>query len=144
MVSPSLLPIAPTSVNSALRKSAWSDSGTPSKSAMINIANGFANAPMNSQLPPPSAATYWRSASRQMNSSFSLRRFGVIIRDSRARCAVCTGGSNVGSWSKNGISSRCAAINPDTSASPKSCSGTGKPGKGPVTEMHDANRSVSL
>ena len=49
-----------------------------------------------------------RSASTHMASSFSLRRFGVISRISRARWLVCVGGSRVGSWSLNGISSRCS------------------------------------
>ena len=75
-----------------------------------------------------------------MNSSFSLRRFGVISRISSARCAVCTGGSNVGSWSLIGSSSRCASMSALTS-SPSS--GTGNPGNGPVTELHDENVAVS-
>ena len=37
-----------------------------------------------------------------MNSSFSRSRFGVMSRISSARCAVCFGGSNEGSWSLNG------------------------------------------
>ena len=45
-----------------------------------------------------------------MNSSFSLRRFGVMRRINNARCAVCFGGSNVGSWSLNGSASRCSSM----------------------------------
>ena len=76
-----------------------------------------------------------------MNSSFSLRRFGVISRIRRARWSVCTGGSSVGSWSLIGSSSRCCSMSSVTS-SPSS--GTGKPGNGPVTAVHDENVSVSL
>ena len=75
-----------------------------------------------------------------MNSSFSLSRFGVISRISSARCAVCIGGSSVGSWSLNGSSSRCCSMSSLTS-SPSS--GTGNPGNGPVTELHDENVAVS-
>ncbi len=76
-----------------------------------------------------------------MNSSFSRRRFGVISRMSNPRCAVCTGGSNVSSWSLIGSSSRCCSMSALTS-SPSS--GTGNPGNGPVGELHDENVSVSL
>ena len=76
-----------------------------------------------------------------MASSFSLRRFGVISRISRERWLVWVGGSRVGSWSLNGSSSRCCSISSVTS-SPSS--GTGKPGNGPVTEMHDENVSASF
>ncbi len=76
-----------------------------------------------------------------MNSSFSLSRLGVISRMRRPRCAVCFGGSMFGSWSLNGISSRCASMRSLTS-SPSS--GTGKPGNGPVTALHDENTAVSL
>ena len=75
-----------------------------------------------------------------MNSSFSRRRFGVISRISSARCAVCIGGSSVGSWSLNGSSSRCCSMSALTSSP---TSGTGKPGNGPVTELHDENVAVS-
>ncbi len=75
-----------------------------------------------------------------MNSSFSFSRFGVISRISSARWSVCRGGSNVGSWSLNGSSSRCCSISSLTS-SPSS--GTGNPGNGPVTELHDEYVSVS-
>ena len=47
-----------------------------------------------------------RSANRHMKSSFSLRRFGVMSRISRWRCAVWFGGSNDGSWSLKGSSFR--------------------------------------
>ncbi|BBA90193.1 hypothetical protein MPSD_49040 [Mycobacterium pseudoshottsii JCM 15466] len=51
------------------------------------------------------------------------------------------GGSNVGNWSLNGNSLRCRSISSVTS-SPSS--GTGKPGNGPVTEMHEENVSASF
>ena len=86
-------------------------------------------------------SSIWRSASRHMNSSFSRRRFGVIRRISSPRCAVCTGGSKVRIWSLIGSSSRCCSMSSLTS-SPSS--GTGKPGNGPVGELHDENESVSL
>ena len=76
-----------------------------------------------------------------MNASFSLRRFGVIRRISSARWSVCSGGSNVVIWSLIGSSSRCCSMSALTS-SPSS--GTGNPGNGPVTDVHDENVSVSL
>ena len=45
-----------------------------------------------------------------MNSSFSLRRFGVISRINSARWSVWFGGSRVGSWSLNGSLSRYCSI----------------------------------
>ena len=75
-----------------------------------------------------------------MNASFSPSRFGVMSRISSARCAVWTGGSRVGSWSLIGSSSRWAAMSAVTSSP---TSGTGKPGNGPVTELHDENVAVS-
>ncbi len=75
-----------------------------------------------------------------MNASFSLRRFGVISRISSARWSVCFGGSNVGSWSLIGSSSRCCSMSALTS-SPSS--GTGNPGNGPLTELHDEKLAVS-
>ena len=74
-----------------------------------------------------------------MDSSFSRSRFGVMRRISSPRCAVCTGGSKVRIWSLNGNSSRCCSMSSVTS-SPSS--GTGKPGSGPVGELHDENESV--
>ena len=49
---------------------------------------------------------------------------------------MCFGGSNDGSWSLNGSSSRCSSMRSLTS-SPSS--GTGNPGNGPLTELHDEN-----
>ena len=80
------------------------------------------------------------SAARHMNSSFSLRRFGVSRRITRARSWVCMGGSMVtmcsfmGSWSR-----WLSMIAPTSSPS----SGTGKAAKGPMTELHDEKVSVS-
>ena len=65
---------------------------------------------MNSHVPAATNSSICRSASRHMNSSFSLRRFGVISRISSPRCAVCIGGSSVGSWSLIGSSSRCSSM----------------------------------
>jgi len=76
-----------------------------------------------------------------IDASFSLRRLGVISRISSPRWAVCTGGSRVGSWSLIGSSSRCSSMRPLTSSP---ASGTGNPGKGPDTDRHDENVSVSL
>ncbi len=50
------------------------------------------------------------SANDQRNASFSFSRFGVMSRISSPRCAVCLGGSNDGSWSLNGNSSRCSSM----------------------------------
>ena len=69
-----------------------------------------------------------------------LEALGVISFISRARWSVCIGGSKVGSWSLNGSSSRCGNEFRHVGAP---STGTGKPGKGPVTEMHDENRSAS-
>ena len=74
------------------------------------MANGPAYSLMNSHSPSATNSSSWRSASRHMNSSFSLRRFGVISRMSSARCAVWFGGSSVGSWSLIGSSSRCSSM----------------------------------
>lgn len=65
----------------------------------------------------------------------------MISRISRERWLVWVGGSSVGSWSLKGSSSRCRSMSSVTS-SPSS--GTGKPGNGPVTEMHDDHVSASL
>ena len=75
-----------------------------------------------------------------MNSSFSLSRFGVMSRIRSPRCAVCTGGSSVGSWSLIGNSARCCSMSSLTSSP---TSGTGNPGKGPVTELQDEKVAVS-
>ena len=50
------------------------------------------------------------SASPHRYSSRSLSRFGVMSRIRSPRWAVCLGGSNEGSWSLNGSSSRCASM----------------------------------
>ena len=107
---------------------------------MTSRVNGPAYPPMNSPSPPSRNSSSWQSASCHIDASFSLRRLGVISRISRARWSVCTGGSSTGSWSLNGISCRCSSISAVTS-SPSS--GTGKPGNGPVTEMHEENVRAS-
>ncbi len=76
-----------------------------------------------------------------MNSSFSLRRFGVISRINRARCAVCFGGSNVGIWSLNGRPSRYSSMMALMSSP---TNGTGNSPMGPATALHDENVSGSL
>ena len=55
----------------------WSSSGTPSRSAITNVANGFEYSPMNSHSPLCRNSSSWRSARRHMNSSFCLSRLGV-------------------------------------------------------------------
>ena len=75
-----------------------------------------------------------------MNSSLSLRRFGVISRISRARSRVWSGGSIVTMCSCIGSWSRCSATMSLTS-SPSS--GTGNVANGPTTELHDEKLSVS-
>ena len=76
-----------------------------------------------------------------MNSSFSFSRFGVMRRMSSARCAVCFGGSNDGSWSLNGSSSRyCSMMSLMSSPS----SGTGQRANGPTTVLQFENVSVSF
>ena len=71
-----------------------------------------------------------------MNSSFSLRRFGVSSRMRIARSHVCCGGSMVTMCSFIGSWSRWASMIAPTS-SPSS--GTGKTANGPITELHDEN-----
>ncbi len=95
---------------------------------------------MNSQWPSAMNSSICWSAARHMNSSFSLRRFGVSSRITRARSWVCMGGSMVtmcsfmGSWSR-----WLSMIAPTSSPS----SGTGKAANGPITELHDEKVSVS-
>lgn len=103
--------------------------------------NGPANPLMKSPSPGARNVSSRRSASCHIAASFSLRRRGVISRISSARWSVCVGGSRVGSWSLKGSSARCSSMSSLTS-SPSS--GTGNPGKGPVTERHDENVSLSL
>ncbi len=67
-----------------------------------------------------------------MNSSFSFRRLGVIRRISRPRWAVCLGGSNAGSWSPKGSSSRYVSM---ISVMSSPSSGTGNLAKGPIAEL---------
>jgi hypothetical protein len=50
----------------------------------------------------------------------------------------------VGSWSLNGISSRCLTMRSVRSEFSRPSSGTGNPGNGPVTEMHEEKLSASL
>ncbi len=76
-----------------------------------------------------------------MKSSFSLSRFGVMRRISMPRCALCLGGSITVSWSLKGNSSRCCSMSSLTSSP---TSGTGKPGKGPVTALHDEKVVASV
>ena len=76
-----------------------------------------------------------------MNSSFSLRRLGVMSRMSSDRWAVWAGGSMVGSWSDMGSLWRCSAMR-SVMSSPSS--GTGKPGKGPDTVLQAEKPSLSL
>ena len=68
--------------------------------------NGSAYEPTISNEPSSKKPSISRSANCHMKSSFSLRRFGVMSRMRRWRCAVWFGGSNEGSWSLNGSSSR--------------------------------------
>ena len=76
-----------------------------------------------------------------MKASFSRSRPGVSRRIISARWAVWSGGSNDGSWSLNGSTSRWRAMTSVTS-SPSSGSGNGT--KGPLTTLHDENRAASL
>ncbi len=108
---------------------------------MTSSVNGPAKPLMNSPPVPVRYESSWRSASRPMAASFSLRRFGVISRIRSARWSVCTGGSSVGSWSLIGSSSRWSRISCVTSSP---TSGTGNPGNGPVTDRQEENVSVSL
>ena len=91
-------------------------------------------------LAPATNWSIWRSARRHMKSSFSLRRFGVISRISMPRWSLCFGGSIVVIWSLNGSSSRWASMSSLTSSPSR---GTGKPGNGPVTALHDEKVAVS-
>lgn len=65
----------------------------------------------------------------------------MISRISSPRWSVCVGASSVGNWSLIGSWSRYCSISALTSSP---TSGTGKPGKGPVTERQDENVSGSL
>ena len=65
------------------------------------------------------SSSSWRSASRSMNSSFARSRPGVSRRIISARCAVCRGGSNDGSWSLNGSRSRWRSMMSVTSSPSK-------------------------
>ena len=76
-----------------------------------------------------------------MNSSFSFSRFGVIRRINSPRCAVCLGGSNVGSWSLNGSVSRYSSMIGPMSSPTR---GTGNFVHGPATALHDENVAGSL
>ena len=76
------------------------------------------------------------SAYCHMKSSFSLRRFGVMRRIRRWRCAVWFGGSNAGSWSLKGSSSRHLTMMALTS-SPSN--GAENFWKEPHTQLHDEN-----
>ena len=138
--SPVLPSVRPGRGPSAARNVSWSSSGTPSRSATTSIANGPAYSVTNSHVPRSANSSIVRSASRHMKASFSFKRFGVISRISSARWSVCTGGSSVGSWSLIGNSSRCSSMR-SLMSSPTS--GTGNPGNGPVTELHDENVAVS-
>ena len=71
---------------------------------------------------------------------FGCEGDGLISRSSNERWSVCLGGSIVVIWSLNGNRSRCRSINSPTSSPSR---GTGKPGNGPVTELHEENRAVS-
>ena len=66
-----------------------------------------------------------------MNSSFSFSRFGVKRPLSRARCAVCFGGSNETRCSLIGNWSRCASSS-SVMSSPVMSKGNGK---GPKDEL---------
>ena len=53
---------------------------------------------------------------------------------------MCFGGSNVGSWSLNGSSSRCSSM---IALMSSPSSGTGNSANGPLTVLHDENVAVS-
>ena len=76
-----------------------------------------------------------------MKPSFSRSRFGVIRRMSSARCAVCFGGSNEGSWSLKGRPSRYCSM---TSLMSSPSSGTGHCANGPTTALQFENVVVSF
>ena len=104
------------------------------------MAKGWEKALMNSQRPSATKVSSCWSASRHMNASLSLRRFGVIRRMSSARSRVCSGGSMVTMCSCIGTWSRWAAT---ISVMSSPSSGTGNVAKGPMTELHDENVSVA-
>jgi hypothetical protein len=107
---------------------------------MTSSVKGPANSLTSSQEPRATNSSIWRSASCHIASSFSFIRRGVSSRMSRPRWSRCFGGSMVGSWSLIGSSSRCCSMRSLTSSPTK---GTGKPGNGPVTALHDENVAVS-
>ena len=76
-----------------------------------------------------------------MSSSFSLSRPGVRSRISSPRWEVCIGGSNDGSWSLNGSSSRCCSM---ISRMSSPSTGTENFVNGPLTVLHEEKLAVSL
>ena len=118
----------------ASRKSSWSSSGTPSRSATTNSENGFAYAARNSHWPSAMNSSMWRSASRHMKSSFSFSRLGVSSRERMDRASVWCGGSIVTMCSNIGISVRCSSSCAQMS-SPSGANGIGV--NGPITATQD-------
>ena len=108
---------------------------------MTYSVKGPAKSVMNSHSPPATNSSIWRSASRHMKSSFSLRRFGVISRINMPRWALCFGGSRVGIWSLNGSSSRCCL---DEVADVVALEGYREAGERPVTALHEEKVAVSV
>ncbi len=107
---------------------------------MTSMVKGPPSSRTTSQRPVGRNSSICWSTRDQMKASFSASRFGVSRRISRPRCAVCFGGSIVVIWSLNGRLSRCSSMRSVTS-SPSS--GTGMPGKGPVTAVHEEKVAVS-
>ena len=107
---------------------------------MTSMVKGPPSSRTTSQRPVGRNSSIWRSASDQMNSSFSASRFGVSSRMRSPRWAVCFGGSIVVIWSLKGRPSRCSSMRSVTSSPSR---GTEKPGNGPVTAMHDEKVAVS-
>ena len=118
----------------AWRKSSWSSSGTPSRSATTRSENGLAYALRNSQWPAAMNSSMWRSASRHMKSSFSLSRLGVSSRERTERASVWCGGSIVTMCSCMMIPVRCSSSCAQMS-SPSGVNGIGV--NGPMTATQD-------
>ena len=87
-------------------------------------------------------SSIWRSASRHTNSSFSFSRLGVSWRMTRCRWSRCVGRVHGGELVAEG---QLVAVLVDQLAHVvRPSSGTGKPGNGPVTELHEEKVSVSV
>ena len=87
-------------------------------------------------------SSIWRSASRHTNSSFSFSRFGRELAHDQVPVVAVDGRVHGGDL----VAEReLVAVLVDQLAHVVApASGTGKPGNGPVTELHEEKVSVSV